>query len=189
VSPFAAYTDRKLYIHNAGHAMLGYLGYLRGYQYGYDGLVDPKVYALLSQALYESSRALMAEHHMDAVALSENVQYLLDRFANRALGDPISRLARDPMRKLAPGDRLVGAARLAQKHAIVPQGLAWGIAAGLAFDDPEDAHAAELQAIVNDEGFDKALQQVCGIRPDEPLASMVRECYRALQSGSAWTET
>ena len=32
---FGAYTARKLYIHNCGHAMLAYLGYLSGYEYGY----------------------------------------------------------------------------------------------------------------------------------------------------------
>ena len=189
VSPFAAYTDRKLYIHNAGHAMLGYLGYQRGHEYGYQALVDAQVYALLSQALNESGRALMAEHKMDAVALSENVQYLLDRFANRALGDPISRLARDPMRKLAPGDRLVGAARLAHKHAIEPTGLAWGIAAGMAYDDPDDPHAVELQAMVRGEGFDRALENLCGIRPDESLAGLVRNRYQALQSDPKWRRT
>lgn len=187
VSPFTAYTDRKLYIHNAGHAMLGYLGYRRGYAYGYEALADGRVYALLSQALNESGRALMAEHHMDAVALSENVQYLLDRFANRALGDPIGRLARDPLRKLAAGDRLVGAARLAERHGIEPQGLAWGIAAGLTYDDPSDALAVELQAIVQAEGFDGALLKVCDIQPDEPLAALVRERYRTLQSDPQWT--
>jgi mannitol-1-phosphate 5-dehydrogenase len=31
VVPFTAYVERKLYIHNAAHAMLGYLGYRRGY--------------------------------------------------------------------------------------------------------------------------------------------------------------
>ncbi|MGQ9502252.1 MAG: mannitol dehydrogenase, partial [Anaerolineae bacterium] len=41
VSPFVAYTDRKLYIHNAGHAMLGYLGYRLGYTYGYEALRHP----------------------------------------------------------------------------------------------------------------------------------------------------
>jgi mannitol-1-phosphate 5-dehydrogenase len=186
VSPFAAYTDRKLYIHNAGHAMLGYLGYRRGYAYGYEALADPQVYALLSQALNESGRALMAEHHMDAVALAENVQYLLDRFANRALGDPISRLARDPLRKLAPGDRLVGAARLAERHAIEPQGLAWGIAAGLAYDDPNDSLAVELQAIVQRDGLDGALVKVCGIQASEPLAALVRERYQTLRSDPQW---
>ncbi|MGC8879615.1 MAG: hypothetical protein ACP5R2_10345 [Anaerolineae bacterium] len=186
VSPFVAYTDRKLYIHNAGHAMLGYLGYRLGYTYGYEALRHPRINALLHQALNESSQALQAEHHLDAVALAENVQYLLDRFANRALGDPISRLARDPLRKLAPGDRLVGAARLAEKHNITPVGLAWGIAAGLAYDDPDDPHAVELQSIIQSAGFNGALEKVCSIRPDEPLAELVRERYQTLQSAPEW---
>jgi mannitol-1-phosphate 5-dehydrogenase len=186
VSPFAAYTDRKLYIHNAGHAMLGFLGYLRGHEYGYQALADGKVYDLLNRALNESSRALMAEHSMDAVALSENVQYLLDRFANRALGDPISRLARDPVRKLSPGDRLVGAARLAEKHAIEPDDLAWGIAAGMAYDNPDDSHAVELQRIIQDVGIDRATEQVCGIRPDESLGLLVRERYQTLRTDPQW---
>ena len=186
VSPFVAYTDRKLYIHNAGHAMLGYLGYRLGYTYGYEALRHPRISALLHQALNESSRALQAEHRLDAVALAENVQYLLDRFANRILGDPISRLARDPLRKLAPSDRLVGAARLAEKHNITPSGLAWGIAAGLAYDDPNDPHAIELQSIIRESGFEGALQRVCGIRPDEPLATLVRERYQTLRSHPEW---
>jgi mannitol-1-phosphate 5-dehydrogenase len=186
VSPFVAYTDRKLYIHNAGHAKLGYLGYRLGYTYGYEALCHPRINALLHQALNESSRALQAEHHLDAVALAENVQYLLDRFANRALGDPISRLARDPLRKLAPDDRLVGAARLAEKHNITPSGLAWGIAAGLAYDDPHDPHATELQSLLRELGFEGALQKVCGIRPDEMLAALVRERYQRLHSDPEW---
>ncbi|MBE0696539.1 MAG: mannitol-1-phosphate 5-dehydrogenase, partial [Anaerolineaceae bacterium] len=48
---FPAYTARKLYIHNCGHAVLAYLGYLRGYQFGYEALVDPKIRAVLEKAL------------------------------------------------------------------------------------------------------------------------------------------
>ncbi len=43
-SPFAFFTDRKLYIHNAGHAVLAYLGHLRGYEYGYEALADDEIY-------------------------------------------------------------------------------------------------------------------------------------------------
>jgi mannitol-1-phosphate 5-dehydrogenase len=128
----------------------------------------------------------MAEHGLDPVAMAEHVQCLLDRFANRALGDPISRLARDPMRKLAPGDRLVGAARLAQKHDILPQGLAWGIAAALAYDNQDDPHAMELQGDLTERGFDQVLQSVCEIQPDEPLAGLVRERYQALHTDPQW---
>jgi len=186
VTPFIAYTERKLYIHNAGHAILAYLGYRRGCAYGYEALTDPCVRPLLDQALDEAGRALIAEHGFAPEALREHVQDLLHRFANQALADPISRLARDPLRKLAPGDRLVGAARLAEKHGIVPEGLAWGIAAGLAYDDPHDEHAVALQARLAQEGLEQTLQAVCGIRPSESLSLLVRSRYRVLQESPHW---
>jgi mannitol-1-phosphate 5-dehydrogenase len=90
------------------------------------------------------------------------------RFANRALADPVSRLARDPLRKLAPGDRLVGAARLVERHGIRPEGLSWGIAAALAYENPDDTHAMELQARLAREGLTGILQSLCAIQEDEP---------------------
>jgi mannitol-1-phosphate 5-dehydrogenase len=186
VSPFAAYTDRKLYIHNAAHALLGYLGYRRGHAYGYEALEDPAVRQLVDQALDESGRALIAEHGFDPQALREHVQDLLLRFSNRALGDPVDRLARDPLRKLAPDDRLVGAARLAERHGILPQALATGIAAALAYDNPADEHAVALQARLASEGLAGVLGSLCRIGADEPLGVLVRTRYQALQSDPQW---
>jgi len=173
VAPFRAYVERKLYIHNAAHAMLGYLGYRRGHAYGYQALDDPWVQQRVDQALDEAGRALVAEHGLDAQALREHTLDLLARFGNRALGDPVSRLARDPLRKLAPDDRLVGAARLAVKHAIRPEGLAFGIAAALAYDAPDDPDAVELQARLARDGLAGTLRDVCGIQESEPLAELV----------------
>lgn len=186
VSPFNAYVERKLYIHNAGHAMLGYLGYLRGYVYGYEALDDLHVRTLLDQAMDESRRALIAEHGFERVAMAEHVQDLMTRFANRALGDPISRLARDPLRKLSPGDRLVGAVRLAEQHGIAPDGLSWGIAAALAYDHAEDIHAQELQKRLSEEGLEQVLHYTCGIRANEPLAELIFRRYRLLQEEPNW---
>jgi mannitol-1-phosphate 5-dehydrogenase len=180
VSPFVAYVERKLFIHNASHATLGYLGYQRGYEYGYATLADRWVRVRLDQALDEASRALVAEHGFAADDLAGYVQDVLHRYANRALADPVSRLARDPLRKLAPADRLVGAARLAEKHDIEPAGLAWGIAAALAYDNEQDVHAVELQQRLAQEGLDAVLQQVCGIEAGDDLATLVRRRYREL---------
>ena len=180
VSPFEAYTARKLYIHNAAHAILGYLGYQRGHEYGYEALNDPWVASKLSSGLSESSRALIAEFHFEPVALREHIEYLLVRFANRALADPIGRLARDPLRKLSPDDRLVGAARLAERHGIRVDGLAWGIAAALAFDDPYDAHAVALQERIAADGVEQTLAGVCEISSGEALGERVLEHYREL---------
>src|SRR5450759_1929549 len=45
-SRFSFFTERKLYVHNAGHALLAYLGYLGGYEYGYQALADEDIYYL-----------------------------------------------------------------------------------------------------------------------------------------------
>ncbi len=186
VSPFGAYVERKLYIHNAGHSTLGFLGYRRGYTYGYEAMADARILGLVETALNEAGRALIAQHGFDPPAMRRHVQDLLARFANRALADPISRLARDPLRKLAPGDRLVGAARLAERHGITPAGLAWGIAGGLAYDHPDDPHAQELQARLRREGFGGVLQGVCEVAGDEPLGEQTRRCYEALRADPSW---
>ncbi len=181
VTPFEAYTERKLYVHNAAHAILGYLGYQRGHTFGYDALDDTWIRSHLDQALAESGRSLVAEHGFEAAAMEAHVQDLLARFANRALADPVDRLARDPLRKLSPSDRLVGAARLAEKHGIEPAGLAWGIAGAFAYHNDDDPHAQELQKRLSAEGLATVMRDVCGIQGDEPLASLVRARYEALQ--------
>ncbi len=180
---FDAWVDWKLYIHNAGHAVLAYLGYRRGHRYGYQALEDPRVGPWSAQAMRESARALVAEHGFDPACLETDVQDLLRRFANRALADPISRLARDPLRKLAPADRLVGAATLCLRHGVTPDALSWGIAAGLTFDDPSDPGAVELQRRLSTDGLDRVLADVCGLDPAGDLAGWVRARYYRLCAG------
>ena len=183
VAPFNAYVERKLYVHNAAHAILGYLGYHSGHVYGYEALEDPEIRVILDQALDEVGRALVGEHGFEPQALREHIQDLLTRFGNRSLADPVSRLARDPVRKLAPNDRLVGAVRLAEKHAVQPRGLAWGIAAAFIYDNPRDVHAVELQGRLAQEGLAETMRLVCGIQAGEPLANMVHDRCRWLKVG------
>jgi mannitol-1-phosphate 5-dehydrogenase len=185
---FEAWVARKLYLHNAGHAMLAYLGYLRGLVYGYEALRDAYVRPFLDQALDESLRALAAEFEFSEVQLRDHVADLIRRFDNQPLGDTIFRLARDPLRKLGPEDRLVGSARLAFQHGIVPRGLAWGIAAGLLYDDPRDSRAAELQRLLSTEGTISALRSICGldsgVQWSAQLAELVLARYAALKQGA-----
>jgi len=185
---FEAWVARKLYLHNAGHAMLAYLGRLRGLTYGYEALHDPHVRPLFDQALDESLRALVLAFGFPESDLRAHVADLIRRLDNRALADTIFRLARDPLRKLGPEDRLVGAARLALQHGVVPRGLAWGIAAGLIYDDPQDPRAIELQELLAGEGVVGVLQSLCGldpnIQPSSQLIELVFTRYAALKQGA-----
>lgn len=173
--PFVIYTARKLYIHNCGHAVLAYRGYLQGYVYGYEALADPQIDAHLWAAWEESIAGLVAHYGVDADRLRTHASELHHRFANRALGDTIYRLGRDPIRKLAPNDRLVAPARLAEAAGKTPHALAGAIAAALHFDPPDDPLAADLQARLAADGLDAVLAEVCQIRPPEPLAALIRD--------------
>jgi mannitol-1-phosphate 5-dehydrogenase len=179
-APFALFTERKLYIHNAGHAVLAYLGYRFGYEYGYQALGNDEIYFQVRGAMEESALALTRKYRPPAGALLANVDDLLHRFGNRALGDTILRLGRDPLRKLARTDRLVGAALNALAEGVTPVNLVTGIAAGLCFDHPEDPIAGEMQARLHSYGIGRVLSEVCEIAAGEPLFELILGRYRAM---------
>jgi mannitol-1-phosphate 5-dehydrogenase len=184
-SPFAFFTDRKLYIHNAGHAVLGYLGYLAGYEYGYQALADDEICFQARGAMEESALALTRKYRPASGALLANIEDLLHRFGNRALGDTTLRLGRDPIRKLAHSDRLVGAALNALAEGVTPVHLVTGVAAGLRFASPDDPVAATLQARLAEQGIERVLADICGLSPGEPLFGMAVARYRALAPSSS----
>lgn len=173
-SPFSFYTERKLYIHNAGHAVLGYLGYQRGYELGYEALAEAQIAAAVRGAMDESRQALETKYSRPAGALNDHVTDLLHRFANRALGDTIFRLARDPIRKLGVDDRLIGAALNALAVGVKPDYLVAGIVAALQFDHPADPLALELQTRLARLGLDGVLPSVCGLAPESTLGQLIR---------------
>lgn len=177
---FPLFTARKLYIHNCGHALLAYAGYLRGHEYGYEALADAAVRRLLDGGLAESVGGIVRKYDCPRAWLEDHVRDLLRRFANRVLADTIFRLGRDPIRKLQPSDRLVGAANLALASGAVPVHLAWGIAAALRFDPAADPAAMEVQALVRDRGLAAALRQLTGIDPASSLGSAVTAAYHEL---------
>ncbi len=178
---FEAYTARKLYIHNCAHAALAYLGYRKGYRYAHDAIADAGLLAHLRAVWQESMAGLVAQYGVERRWLKALADELPRRFANRALGDTLLRLGRDPIRKLGPTDRLVAPARLAEKAGIVPQALAKTIAAALCFDPPNEPIAAELQNRLATKGLDAVLAELCHIQPDEPLAALVGQHYAAFK--------
>lgn len=178
---FAVFTARKLYVHNCGHALLAYAGYLRGHTYGYDALEDAAVRRLLDAGLAESIAGIVQRYGCRREWLGEHARDLLRRFANRALGDTVFRLGRDPVRKLQAADRLVGAASLAWATGKVPVHLAWGIAAALCFDAAEDPAAVQVQELLRAKGPEAGLRQLTGLDPDTDLGRTVVRAYQALR--------
>jgi len=177
VDNFAAHEARKLYTHNCAHATLGYLGWHAGHEYGYQALRDSRLRRTLDAVLTETGTALIARFGLSPEEHKAHIADLLERFANVELGDTCFRLARDPIRKLAPNDRLVGAARMCEGEQVEPIALAEVIGQALRFDPAEDPSAQRLQQRIASDGIRNVLHDVCGLAPGERLTARVLSAY------------
>ncbi len=179
---FAAYVERKLFVHNLTHATTAYLGYRQGYTYIYEAIRDPMVRRVVEGAGRESCAALTRKHGLDADALIAHVEDLVSRYHNTALADQIARVGRDPVRKLGRDDRLIGAARLCVAQGIEPRHIATATAAALLFDVPDDPTAGQVQSLLADGGVAAVLREICEIEPETPLGMLISKAYGELQN-------
>lgn len=176
---FEAYEARKLYLHNMSHAALAYLGYRKGHEYIWQCAADPEVLTICRKALAETAQALIDRYgNFTEEALRTYCDDLLRRFTNKALGDTVARVAADPLRKLRPEDRLVGAADLCQRNGNEVSALAQIIAAAFTFDASGDTSAQELQKRRRLMGDHEVLETLCHIEPDSPLSYWVLGALR-----------
>jgi len=177
VTNIEAYQARKLFAFNAAHAIFAYAGYHRRFRYVWEAVEDAEVRSLVQRALDESLGALLCKFSLAAGELREEADDFVTRFGNRNLGDTIQRVARDPLRKLGPEERLIGAAQLALSMGITPEALVTGIVAALHYDEPTDPQAQRLARMLREEGVGSVLTQVCRLEPGELLETMILKAY------------
>jgi mannitol-1-phosphate 5-dehydrogenase len=136
-SDLLPFEEAKLYGHNAAHALMGYLAHRRGFQFMSE-VRGTDLMELVGRAfLMESGAALCRRHpNVDPLFTEDGWRTyatdLLARMTNPHLRDKVSRVVRDPARKLGWDDRLVGTIRLALKYGVQPELYAMGAAAALA---------------------------------------------------------
>ena len=179
VQHFRAEMERKLFTHNLGHASLAYLGYLRGYTYIHELFEDPLISTAFENALDETSRALL-KRYPDALDRQEHWRVRDDvriRFGNPMMEDTLVRVAKDPIRKLGPEDRLIGSARLCLEEGIFPENITRVCGAALCYDFEGDAEALQLQEMIRAQGVEKTLEQISRIKVNGPLGHKIIESY------------
>ena len=141
------FEEAKLYGHNAIHALLGFIGLLKGYEKMTELRDDAQVMCVAREAfLRESGGALIRKHASLGDELFTEAGYrhyaddLLERMTNPYLADTTARAARDVVRKLGANDRIYGTMAMAMEHGIEPRNMAVGAMAGIAL---LLAHAAD----------------------------------------------
>ena len=136
--------DAKLYIHNTPHCIAAYLGHLAGCTYLHEAMAKPAIKRVVEGVIDELLCALkLATPHDHGFIESYGIKEVR-RFSNSLLFDPVSRVAREPLRKLHPSGRLMGALRLLLSTGVNPTYLMSGIAAALSYADKNDRDYVQL---------------------------------------------
>lgn len=125
--------DAKLYIHNTPHCIAAYLGYLAGCTYLHEALALSPIKLIIDGVIEELLLALKLNTSHDHHFIESYAEKEVRRFSNKLLFDPISRVAREPIRKLHPSGRLTGALRLLLSAGVRPTYLTIGIGAALKY--------------------------------------------------------
>lgn len=166
-----AWVDRKLFIHNLGHAAAAYIGHLYNpsFIFLYEALDVQEIAEKVREVMFQSATALQKKYpsEFSMYDLEKHIDDLIIRFSNHALGDTIFRVGCDLFRKLGPDDRLSGAIRMAMETGQPYDKIVNALLAGFRFratnEDgimfPADIEFAQLY----DTGIQNVLNRVCGL--------------------------
>lgn len=158
-----AFVERKLFTLNTGHAITAYLGQLYGHQTISDAIEDVKVRTVVKSAMEESGQVLIQRYGFNEEAHSQYIEKILTRFANPYLKDEVSRVGRQPIRKLSENDRLIKPLMGTFEYQLSNENLITGIAAALHFRCHTDPQANEMEKLINDKGIYQAVLKLCGL--------------------------
>jgi mannitol-1-phosphate 5-dehydrogenase len=165
-----AWVDRKLFIHNLGHATTAYLGFLTHPKavFLYEVLFDTILKEKIRNTMIQASDILLEiyPNEFTTKTLIEHIDDLLMRFQNKALGDTIFRVGCDLKRKLGREDRLAGAIHLATKlnlpYDLILEALVSGCHFG-ATDEDKKSLDSDREFMQNyAKGIKNVLTSICG---------------------------
>ena len=171
-----AYIQRKLFTLNTGHCITAYTGILAGHKTIDQAISDPKIYDLVKAAMTQSGDGLIQRFGFDKDAHYKYIDKIINRFKNPYLKDDVTRVGREPLRKLSADDRLVSPLTTAMSYGLPVDKLVLGIGAALRYNNPEDAQSTELQEKIAAKGVSGAFSEISGLT-DHALLEQVTKAY------------
>jgi mannitol-1-phosphate 5-dehydrogenase len=188
-----AWVDRKLFIHNLGHATAAYLGYLYDphFVFLYEPLNISAIYQEVRETMLQSADILLKKYpnEFTAETLTAHIDDLLSRFRNIYLGDTIFRVGCDLTRKLSAQDRLAGAVHLAVGMNLPYEKILFALVCGCRFRAKDEAGNMLPEDIefsrIYEKGIKYVLTEICGFSEtlSRELITNAEEMDRNLNEG------
>lgn len=164
-----AYIERKLFTLNTGHAITAYLGRMKGLATIDESIADPSIFAIVKEAMQQSGQALVEKFGFDRDAHFKYIDKIIGRFKNPYLKDDVTRVGREPLRKLSSTDRLVKPMMTAREYGLPCDKLLLGIGAALHYNNPEDPQSVKMQELIAAKGLRQAVSEITSIPATDPV--------------------
>ncbi len=168
-----AYRKRKLWIVNGLHVMAAWLGLAAGHEYVHETVTDPAIRPSLDSAASAIVHALAGEtDEFSEAELQTYARGVMERFERSTMPDPVERVARNPLLKFGPDERVLAPARAAEAAGAPLSGLAAGIAAGLTLQNSRVVGAELFADELTTQGWQQFLTDR-GVAPHGRLMNAV----------------
>lgn len=178
IEKFSDFLTRKLYTYNAASCVIAYLGWTKGYTNYADAANDEEILAMLDYNYKITNKVLCMEFGYDEADQEEFALLSKKKFCDRTIVDTVSRNARDPQRKLATAERIMGPIRLMLKYGEDSSVLEKTAAAAILYQtDPDDAWT-KIQMQKSEE---QILEEICGVDLDEPLFADIMKYVKEIK--------
>jgi len=164
----------KLYLHNTSHCIAAYLGALAGVRYVHEAMEKPEIKKIVTGAMSEMLTSLKLKWDVPHPFLDWYAEKEIQRFCCKLLYDPVSRVAREPLRKLELSGRLIGAAQICLSLGFIPKNILIGITSALLFENQQnaDSHFSFIRKILSS---DMLVTYILGLRKGEVLEIVMKE--------------
>lgn len=182
VNEFGDLLKQKIYTNNTSVATVSYLGKLKGLTYVADSANDPEIEPILDQVYEEINVALIKGMGINEESQLKFSKTAKAKYTDRAIVDVVTRIARDPIRKLGPEDRFIGPMSIALQAGIKPRAIALGAAGALYFENTEDEDAKKLTVMRKTKGIDYILENISKIDPNGEVAMLIKEAIEELKA-------
>jgi len=185
VDGLEASIERKLFTVNTGHATVAYHGFLAGADKIADAIALPAVRSAVEAVLAETSALLIRKHALDPQDHAAYVAAILTRFENASLPDTVTRVGRQPLRKLSRNERFVSPAAEIAEAGTEPVALLDAMEAALRFDVSDDEQSVELQALLADasQTDEQVAERITGLEASHPLLAPFAQRVAAARAG------
>ncbi|MGX7197997.1 mannitol-1-phosphate 5-dehydrogenase [Enterococcus olivae] len=178
------YIERKLFVVNNAHASVGYYAFNKGYKNFKEALDNEDNRFFLKGIIAEAVELLIKKYPDLETILTEYGNKTYIRFTEDFQNDSISRICRNPIRKLSKNERIAKPTRqYIETFLNVPQYFTTALASGLLYNNSEDDESVTLQKMYDTREVSDVITEVTGFEPYTAAHTKIYENYTKVHEG------